>query len=182
MTATILSETVLPHLPSASGVEIVGAAAYVVSDDAPLLYVLDAATLAPVRQVQLFASTEFGTGRIPKARKPDLESMAAVPRPGGGAGLLLCGSGSLPTREIGYFVALPPTDATPEASAPDFVQRLDLRSLYNRLREKLPPRHYPQHRSHGHYPHRTVALAALGGRWAGALVWVAAGRYAGLSS
>lgn len=139
MTATILSEAILPHLPSASGVEIVGAAAYVVSDDAPLLYVLDAATLTPVRQAPLFASTEFGTGRIPKTRKPDLESMAAVPRPGGGAGLLLCGSGSLPTRETGYFVALPATDASPEASAPDFVQRLDLRGLYNRLREKLPP-------------------------------------------
>jgi hypothetical protein len=139
MTATILSETILPHLPSASGVELVGAAAYVVSDDAPLLYVLDAATLAPVRQVQLFASTEFSTGRIPKARKPDLESMAAVPRPGGGAGLLLCGSGSLPTRETGYFVALPPPAATPEAPAPDFVQRLDLGGLYAQLRKKLPP-------------------------------------------
>ena len=43
MTATIRSETSLPHLPSASGVEIIGPTAYVVSDDAPYLYLLDAA-------------------------------------------------------------------------------------------------------------------------------------------
>lgn len=139
MTATILSETVLPHLPSASGVEIVGAAAYIVSDDSPLLYVLDAATLAPVSQVRLFDSAEFSTGRIPKASKPDLESLAAVARPGGSPGLLLCGSGVLPTRETGYFVGLPATDTTPEATAPHFVQRLDLRGLYAQLRAKLPP-------------------------------------------
>jgi hypothetical protein len=139
VTATILSETTLPHLPSASGVEIIGATAYIVSDDAPFLYVLDAATLAPVSQVQLFESTEFGTGRIPKATKPDLESMAAVASPGGAAGLLLCGSGALPNRETGYFVGVPAATATPEAAAPRFVQRLDLSSLYARLREHLPP-------------------------------------------
>ena len=139
MTATILSETTLPHLPSASGVEIIGATAYVVSDDAPFLYVLDAATLAPVSQVQLFESTEFGTGRIPKSTKPDLESMAAVASPGGAAGLLLCGSGALPTRETGYFVGVPAASATPEATSPRFVQRLDLSGVYARLREQLPP-------------------------------------------
>jgi hypothetical protein len=138
VTATILSETTLPHLPSASGVEIIGAAAYVVSDDAPLLYVLDAATLAPVSQVQLFESTDFSTGRIPKATKPDLESMAAVVSPSGAAGLLLCGSGALPSREAGYFVGVPAASATPEATVPRFVQRLDLSSLYAQLRKHLP--------------------------------------------
>ncbi|RZL09769.1 MAG: hypothetical protein EOO62_13755 [Hymenobacter sp.] len=107
MTATILSEVILPQLPSASGVEIIGPTAYVVSDDAPYLFLLDAATLAPTGQVQLFETSEFGTGRIPKASKPDLESMAAIRGPGGVAGLLLCGSGSRPNREIGYFVGLP---------------------------------------------------------------------------
>jgi hypothetical protein len=136
MTATILSETVLPQLPSASGVEIIGATAYVVSDDAPFLYMLDAATLAPAGQVQLFETADFGTGRIPKASKPDLESMAAIAGPGGVAGLLLCGSGSRPNREIGYFVGLPPAGAS---AAPRFVQRLDLSALYAQLRAQLPP-------------------------------------------
>ncbi|MGI4742922.1 MAG: DUF6929 family protein [Janthinobacterium lividum] len=136
MTATILSEAVLPHLPSASGVEIIGATAYVVSDDAPFLYLLDAATLIPTGQVQLFETTDFGTGRIPKATKPDLESMAAITGPGGAAGLLLCGSGSRPNRAIGYFVGLP---AAAVATLPRFVQRLDLALLYAQLRAHLPP-------------------------------------------
>jgi len=136
MTATILSETSLPHLPSASGVEIIGPTAYVVSDDAPFLYLLDAATLAPTGQVQLFETTEFGTGRIPKSSKPDLESMAAIAGPGGAAGLLLCGSGALPSREVGYFVGLP---AAGVGGAPRVVQRLDLAPLYARLRVQLPP-------------------------------------------
>jgi len=138
VTATILSETTLPHLPSASGVEIIGVTAYIVSDDAPFLYVLDAATLAPVSQVQLFESTDFGTGRIPKATKPDLESMAAIASPGGATGLLLCGSGALPNREAGYFVGMPAASVTPEAAAPRFVQRLDLSALYAQLRQHLP--------------------------------------------
>lgn len=135
MKATLLSETPLPHLPSASGVEIIGPTAYLVSDDAPFLYLLDAATLAPAGQIELFASTEFGTGRISKARKPDLESLAAIVAPTGAVGLLLCGSGALPARETGYFVGLPSPLASP---APRFVQRLDLGQLYARLRAHLP--------------------------------------------
>ncbi|GAB3635298.1 hypothetical protein GCM10027422_08880 [Hymenobacter arcticus] len=137
MTATILSEAVLPQLPSASGVEIIGPMAYLVSDDAPFLYQLDAATLAPMGQVQLFETSDFGTGRIPKTAKPDLESMAAVVSPTGAAGLLLCGSGSRPNRETGYFVGLPAAGA-PASAEPRFVQHLDLSGLYAQLRAQLP--------------------------------------------
>jgi hypothetical protein len=135
MTATILSEAVLPHLPSASGVEIIGPTAYVVSDDAPYLYLLDATTLASAGQVQLFETTDFGSGRIPKASKPDLESMAAIAGPGGRPGLLLCGSGSRPNRDKGYFVSLPASPG--KAVAPP--QALDLHPLYAQLRAHLPP-------------------------------------------
>jgi hypothetical protein len=134
VTATILSEVVLPHLPSASGVEIVGPTAYIVSDDAPYLYLLDAATLASTGRTQLFETAEFGTGRIPKATKPDLESMAAVVDLAGQAGLLLCGSGSRPNRDRGYFVSLP---AAANPAPPARV--LDLHALYNQLRAHLPP-------------------------------------------
>lgn len=57
--------------------------------------------------------------------------------PGGAAGLLLCGSGARPNREIGYFVGLPPPGALAPA-APRFVQRLDLSGLYAQLRARLP--------------------------------------------
>lgn len=138
MTATLLSEVVLPELPSASGVEIVGPTAYVVSDDAPFLYLLDAATLAATGRVRLFDTTEFGAGRIPKATKPDLESLAAVPWPPGAAGLLLCGSGSRPNREVGYYVPLPPPGAQTFDAPPDAPPRLDLSALYAQLRAHLP--------------------------------------------
>lgn len=137
MTATVLSETSMTRLPSASGVEIVDATAYVVSDDAPYLYLLDAATLAPAGKIELFASQDFATGRIPKTSKPDLESMAAVVAPGGAAGLLLLGSGSLPTRAVSYFVGLPALGVA-APTAPRFVQRLDLAPLYARLQAQLP--------------------------------------------
>lgn len=141
MTATIVSETALPALPSASGVEIIGPTAYVISDDAPFLYLLDAATLRPTGRVQLFETTDFDTGRIPKATKPDLESMAAIAAsPAAAAGLLLCGSGSRPNREVGYLVRLPAAEAAPAAPpSPAPVQRLNLSPLYAHLRAQLPP-------------------------------------------
>ncbi|WP_375417403.1 DUF6929 family protein [uncultured Hymenobacter sp.] len=146
MTAIIHSEDHLPELPSASAIEIIGPTAYVISDDAPFLYLLDADTLAPTARVELFVGADFASGRIPKSAKPDLESLTAITSPAGAAGLLLLGSGSRPNREVGYFVTLPaPTapaagegGAAGEATAPAAVQRLDLGLLFARLRPLLP--------------------------------------------
>ena len=131
MTATILTETSIASLPSASGVEIIGGTAYVIGDDAPLLYQLDAHTLAVTGRVPLFETSAFGTGRLPKASKPDLECMAALTWPDGRAGLLLLGSGSLPTRARGWFV---PT----AAAGPATPEAVDLAPLYELLRPHLP--------------------------------------------
>ena len=129
MTATIHSEISLPSLPSASGIEIIGDTAYVIGDDSPYLYQLDAATLAFTSRVPLFAATGFATGRIPKPEKPDLECLVALPWPDGRLGLLLLGSGSLPTRARGWFV---PTEA------PQVPETVDLTALYDALRVQLP--------------------------------------------
>jgi hypothetical protein len=110
----------------------------VVSDDAPFLYLLDAASLAPTGQVELFASTEFGSGRLPKAGKPDLESMTTIVSPTKATGLLLCGSGALTQRETGYFVGVTKSTDSTKGTTPHFVQRLDLRQLYAQLRKHLP--------------------------------------------
>lgn len=131
MTALLLSEVALPNLPSASGIEIIGATAYVIGDDAPLLYQLDAHTLAVTGQIPLFETTAFGSGRLPKADKPDLECMAALTWPDGRPGLLLLGSGSLPTRARGWFVGT-------AAAGPPAPEALDLASLYELLRPHLP--------------------------------------------
>ena len=129
MTATILSEITLPGLPSASGIEILGGSAYVIGDDSPYLYQLDAATLAPTGRVPLFGATGFTNGRIPKSEKPDLECMVALTWPDGRPGLLLLGSGSLPTRARGWFV---PTEG------PQVPEAVDLTALYEALRAQLP--------------------------------------------
>ncbi|WP_201978684.1 DUF6929 family protein [Hymenobacter rubidus] len=129
MTATILTENQLPGLPSASGVEIIGSAAYVVGDDSPYLYQLDAATLAVTNRIALFDTAAFATGRIPKPEKPDLECMAALTWPDGRPGLLLLGSGSRPNRARGWFVP---------SESPQTPQLLDLALLYAHLSAHLP--------------------------------------------
>jgi hypothetical protein len=129
MTATVLSEVTLPNLPSASGIEIIGNTAYIIGDDSPWLYMLNAVTLASIGQVQLFDTASFATGRIPKADKPDLECTVALTWPDGRAGVLVLGSGSKPLREVGWFV--------PATAAPT-PQKVDLAPLYNLLHEHLP--------------------------------------------
>ena len=129
MRATVLSEINIPGLPSASGVEIVGRTAYVIGDDSPDLYLLDAATLAPTGRVQLLETSGFGPARLPKLEKPDLECLVALTWPDGRPGLLLLGSGSLPTRARGWFV---PTES------PQVPEAVDLTALYDALRAQLP--------------------------------------------
>ena len=130
MTATIISENAIPGLPSASGVEIIGSLAYVIGDDSPYLYRLDAATLAPIGRIALFeAAADFASGRIPKPVKPDLECMVALTWPDGRAGLLLLGSGSRSNRARGWFV---PTEGEL------LPQPLDLTPLYALLAAHLP--------------------------------------------
>lgn len=137
MTATVLSENPIPGLPSASGVEIMGHTAYVIGDDAPWLYLLDAATLAPTGRVPLLvgANARLATGRLPKLDKPDLECLAACTWPDGRPGLLLLGSGSRPNRARGWFVPTPGGLPASPAAAP---VALDLVPLYALLRTHLP--------------------------------------------
>jgi len=130
MQVTILREITLPHLPSASGVELIGDRAYIVGDDSPFLYSLDAESLVAGQPTTLFETAHFSTGRIPKAEKPDLECLTALTLPSGEIGLLTFGSGSAPTREIGFWVPLAHGSAT--------VYPLALGPLYKHLRTLLP--------------------------------------------
>ncbi|GAA4374335.1 DUF6929 family protein [Hymenobacter koreensis] len=132
MTATILRQIVLPDLPSASGIEVLGEVAYVIGDDSPLLYCLDAATLKPNAPIRLFETAHFGTGRIPKNLKPDLECLTAA-SDAGQNGLLIMGSGATAAREIGFWVDLPKHHGA-EAE----VHPLSLSVLYAAFRKALP--------------------------------------------
>lgn len=135
MTANVQSENILSGLPSVSGVEIVSPMAYVIADDAPFLYALDAATLAPTGRVQLFETTAVVGGRWPKATKPDLEALTACLWPGRGAGLLLLGSGSTPRLRRGCWVPLLPT---PGFALAQHSLALDLTALYAAAQAALP--------------------------------------------
>ncbi|WP_019948039.1 DUF6929 family protein [Hymenobacter aerophilus] len=133
MHALVHREVALPALPSASGVELIGEALYVIGDDSPWLYRLDAATLAAGQPTALFETAHFSQGRIPKHLKPDLECLTLLRTAGGETGLLALGSGATPAREQGYWVPL--AGAT---NLPGTVYPLSMAGLYAALRPLLP--------------------------------------------
>ncbi|MEJ8803217.1 DUF6929 family protein [Pontibacter sp. H249] len=102
--AAIVKNQPLKQIPSASGMEYVEGNYYVLGDDSPYLYQLDA-QYKPVKQYTLFDSSGFKNGRIPKSDKPDLESMAHFTY-GRDNILLLLGSGASTARNKGYLVNL----------------------------------------------------------------------------
>jgi hypothetical protein len=131
--ATILSSAPLP-LPSASGIEIVGETAFVISDDAPFLYRFGAADLVPNEPIRLFETAHFSSGRIPKALKPDLEAMTYLPPlPHDFGTLLLAGSGASSVREGGFWI-----DFGLQSASSLTVFPVSLTVLYQSLRQYLP--------------------------------------------
>jgi hypothetical protein len=133
MRALIQHEAILPNLPSASGIEVVGEVAYIIGDDSPFLYQLNAASLAAGERTSLFETAHFSTGRIPKDLKLDLECLTSVTTAAGETGLLLLGSGATPAREQGFWVTLPKG-----AGSGSTVYPVSLSGLYAALRQHLP--------------------------------------------
>ncbi len=126
LSATIRQQVLYPKLPSASGIELVDSTYYVVGDDAPFLYQLDK-NFKQTKKTALFDTTDFATGRIPKAVKPDLESIAHFTY-GRDHMLMLPGSGSGPKRNRAFLVNL--TDKMK-------VQELDFSRLYTFLKRVM---------------------------------------------
>ena len=114
------------NLPSASGLEYVAGKYYIVGDDSPYLYVLDEQYQLVQKHV-LFDTSGFVNGRIPKAVKPDLESVAHFTY-GRDEMLLLLGSGASAARNRGFLVNL---------SEKMEVQELDLSRFYTFLKRIL---------------------------------------------
>ncbi|GAA4432174.1 hypothetical protein GCM10023188_20510 [Pontibacter saemangeumensis] len=124
--ATVQQAQKYEQLPSASGIELVDSTYYVVGDDSPFLYQLDAQFNLTERHV-LFDTAAFASGRIPKPLKPDLESMAHFTY-GRDHMLLLLGSGSSEMRNRAFVVNLT------EGMA---VKELDFSRLYLFMRRVL---------------------------------------------
>jgi len=133
MEATILRQLDLPDLPSASGVEIVGDTVYIIGDDSPYLYRLNATDLKPGQPLTLFETAHFSSGRINKAIKADLECLTILTTSTGETGLLVCGSGATAARENGFWV--PITSANDGVAT---VYPVTLGGLYAHLRKSLP--------------------------------------------
>lgn len=127
MRAIIRERRTIHGLESGSGLEHVGDYYFVVGDDSPDLFILDAQCNL-IGAVRLFASNVPAGARIPKNDKPDLEAMSLVEW-NGRRDLLCFGSGSKsPQRDVCYRV-----DVTDPAS-PQNVRSVPLTALYDALR------------------------------------------------
>ncbi|ARS37876.1 hypothetical protein CA264_14250 [Pontibacter actiniarum] len=126
LTATTRAKRLFEEIPSASGVAHVQNAFYVVGDDSPFLYQLNE-EYQLVQRHALFDSSGVVNGRIPKAAKPDLESMTHFSY-GRDELLLLLGSGASEARNKAYLVNLTDDMA---------VQELDLSRFYTFVKRVL---------------------------------------------
>ncbi|QNF32140.1 hypothetical protein HUW51_05115 [Adhaeribacter swui] len=131
MKATLLRQKLLTNLPSGSGMEIIHNQLFVIGDDSPLLYQLQADTWEQIATYPLFQTNDFATGRIPKPLKPDLECLTRV-KFKKNTYLLAFGSGSTAKRNTCFVVQLAPT--TQEKPS---VQAISLQYLYEALQNDI---------------------------------------------
>lgn len=103
MEMTVLSRHVLKGVPSASGIEVVDGAIYVIGDNSPWVYKLNKAYQIEEKR-QIAPADNLENGIIPKKVKPDFEAMSFFPK-GKEKELLIFSSGSKsPERE--FFVSV----------------------------------------------------------------------------
>ncbi|NDK57568.1 DUF6929 family protein [Pontibacter fetidus] len=123
--ATITARHFYKYLPSGSGIEIAPEGFYVIGDDSPFLYRLDK-NYKQIAKYELFDTTNFKNGRIPKPLKPDLESLASFTYKEKSY-LFTIGSGSAEVRKKAYLIELAIVLKKPK------VKEIDLKGLYDSL-------------------------------------------------
>jgi len=111
----------IPTYPSASGIEYYDKHFYLIGDDANSILLLDSNLLIS-DSIRLY---DFPEKRIPKAIKPDLESIALLKD----SSLLLLGSGSIsPYRNVGWLIN-PLSRSEILLQLDTFYQRLQLNGI-----------------------------------------------------
>lgn len=111
----------LPDYPSASGIDYLDHAVYIIGDDANHLLILDS-SLQTKDSITLF---HFNEKRIPKKLKPDLEAMTTLDD----GKILLTGSGSsFPTRSIAWLIN-PENKMKDSIRLDTFYQRITLQGI-----------------------------------------------------
>lgn len=117
----ILQDQVLGEIPSASGIAAWGSHYYVIGDDSPFLFLLDA-DFNIISKTTIHPTKNLKGATFPKSLKPDFEAMEII----GDREILIFGSGSLfPYRN--RFLRIP----IDKMSA---MESYDLSEMYDRLR------------------------------------------------
>ncbi|NEM96949.1 DUF6929 family protein [Pontibacter burrus] len=126
-TATIVTTQFYQNIPSGSGIEKAPDGYFIVGDDSPFLYLIGK-DFKIKDQYTLFDTSEFVNGRIPKAVKPDLESLATLNYKGKDY-LLILGSGSSGNRNKAFLVELPIVPGKP------VVKEINIKHLFDTLQQ-----------------------------------------------
>ncbi|MFD2248424.1 DUF6929 family protein [Pontibacter ruber] len=127
--AIIQRKITYERLPSASAMEQEDGTVFILGDDSPYLYQLDE-QFKQTGKIALFDTSGLESGRIPKSKKPDLESMASIEF-NGNKYLLMLGSGSSKPRHTAYLVQLPV-----QSAAKPQIRKVDLTPLYKHLQDR----------------------------------------------
>ena len=77
MQSEILGRQELTSIPSASGIEIMEGAIFIIGDNSPFLFQLDS-NYSLKEKIQIASVTDAANGIIPKSIKPDYEAMASA--------------------------------------------------------------------------------------------------------
>ncbi|MHC2991394.1 hypothetical protein OB13_07305 [Pontibacter sp. HJ8] len=131
MKAVIENKLSYDSLPSASGLEMLGDHYYVIGDDSPYLYRLDK-NFKLESQEAMFDTAGFGSGRIPKPLKPDLEGMTLLQYKGEPY-LLMLGSGSASTRRKAFLYNICGDSLCMEGAARKGAREIDMDPLFRQL-------------------------------------------------
>lgn len=134
MKANITQTLHYDNVPSASGLEMLGDHYYVVGDDSPYLYRLDKDFRLETQEA-IFDTTGFGSGRIAKDEKVDLEGITLLQHQGKPY-LLMMGSGSAPARRKAYLYNICGDDICREGAGVHSARTIDLDKLYQQLEQE----------------------------------------------
>jgi hypothetical protein len=126
MKATVQKRIALEKIPSASGIEYMNHNFFIIGDNSPWLFELDA-NFQLNRQYEIFSTNDLENNVIPKPKKHDFEAMTSIKWSGDSA-LFLFGSGSKsPERNSGLLIRF-----NLQFNAVNY----DLTNLYTQIKEK----------------------------------------------
>ena len=133
MQSEILSRQELPSVPSASGIEIIDGAIYLIGDNSPFLFQLDS-NYSLKEKIEIVSAGEAANGIIPKSVKPDYEAMATAKQENETV-LLIFGSGSKSPERDSLLIIHPRSNKADHHSLTGFYK--EIKATANLTSEEL---------------------------------------------